>query len=301
MDKYFSLLFWKALRLSIRRSNMVLLVISFIISFLLFKIAENSDATGKFMGLSDESWLSVTASMFAATLFLFLQSFIGLISATEENVYRQKYREYVDTFELRNIFSQRGAPDILAVYESIIRNATKRIWAIGMTNRHVIDQHTDSIVNAIRRHPIDVRIAFWNPASKIQIAHREEDKLASLIDIQCELEDGAAGHANWDSTIKGRQNRLKARVEESGSCEGMIRIINISLPSNFSCLVVDEDLFFFPFLSGPESTNDPIIHCSANGGIGKRVYEHFERIMESGLVSETIYHRDANEDIIDRL
>jgi hypothetical protein len=269
MDKFFAVLFWKSLRRLINKSK--------------------------------NSWLSVTASMFAATLFLFLQSFMNLINSTEDNLYKLKYEEFVETFKLKEIFPQRGSIDIVNLYQKLTKKAEKRIWAIGMTNRHFIDQHKDSITKALQNHNIDIVIAFWNPTSTIESIINGKQKKHNMLDIQYALEDAASSNTNWEDSIKERQRKFKNHIEENSPLKGELRIVDLSHPTNFTCFVIDDELFFFPFLSGPESTNDPTIHCNITDGIGKRIYDHFDRVLNGNFIVDTVYHRKADENITDRL
>jgi len=301
MDKFFTKLFWKSLRFLINRSNIVLLIVTALISFLVFKLAELSGQQGTFLALSKASWLSVTASMFAATLFLFLQSFMNLINSAEDNIYRIKYDEFVEKFKLKQIFPQRGSTDILDIYKTLTGNAEKRIWAIGMTNRHFMTQHRENMTKALRDKPIDIIIAFWNPTTSLNSIINGEQKSHNMLDIQYHLEDGAPANSSWEETIKNRQREFRDHIKRNSPIKGELRIVNLSHPTNFTCFVIDDELFFFPFLSGPESTNDPTIQCCINDGVGKRIYDHFARILNGNLIVDTVYHRKADEDIVDRL
>ena len=309
MDKFFVKSFWHSLRILINKSNVVLLVITVIISFLIFKIAEISNQQGTFLTLSNESWLSVTASMFAATLFLLLQSFINLINSSEENTYQRKYNEFVETYKLKNIYNQRGSTEIVDKYKKLIENAKKRVWAIGMTNRHLLEQHNEKIKQNLLNKNIDIVIAFWNPTSKINSKINGEYAEFNMLDIQHLLESSHVGDTDWEQQINNRQRNFKNHINLLQNIKGEIRIVNLSHATNFSCFLIDDDLFFFPFLSGPESTDDPIIQCAINDGIGARIYEHFNKILNgdylrddnNNIVMEIVYHRRANENIIDRL
>jgi len=61
--------------------------------------------------------------------------------------------------------------------------------------------------------------------------------------------------------------------------KGQWRIANVSCVTNFTCMIVDDDVFFFPFLSGPDSTNNPTVWCSATHGVGRAIVDHIEKLL----------------------
>jgi hypothetical protein len=54
-----------------------------------------------------------------------------------------------------------------------------------------------------------------------------------------------------------------------------------SLPTNFSCMVVDSSVFFFPYLAAGESWQQPMLYTSSQTGIGENIVKHLTKIFNS--------------------
>jgi hypothetical protein len=277
MNKYVSKLFWQLLRQSIDKIKIITIILCVLIPFLLVWGIESRSAP--FCGINADSWRAVAGSIFAASLFLTIQSFIFYLKDTKESLYKKQYDKIIEENGIKSIYTQRGGNDVIGIYENLIKNSERRIWAIGMTNNHFCKQHFDKILDKMDTNKssgktIDVVISFWNP----NISFYDDDKkerLHKIIDVQHIIE----GNNGKQHDIKDKIYKLIEKVEKR-KLKGTFKIVYTSLPSNFTCFIIDDDVFFFPFLSGPDSTNDPTIHCDASKGIGKSITAHIEKIIE---------------------
>lgn len=295
MNKYFSQQFWKLFKLTIKRSEIIAIILSAAISFLLFALIEKNKQ-GIFWGISVDSWRAVASSIFAASLFLFIQWIIAQLKHTEDNFYKIQYVNLIENNGIKSIYYQRGGENIIALYKQLIANSKRRIWAIGMTNNHFCDQHFDNILDRMEKrrgdfgsgNPIDFVVSFWNPSISF-FDDAKNQNLEKILEIQSFIEKGSFPHSNWQKIVESKKNELIKKIETRRNLKGNFKITYTTLPTNFTCFVIDDDVFFFPYLSGPDSTNNPTIHCDSLKGIGISITNHLEKLLKTSEVVDTVY------------
>ena len=215
------------------------------------------------------------------------------------------WSDLVDEQGLKNIFTQRGSENAVKTYADLIRNADKRVWAIGMTNRHFLRQHTHTLLEGLKTKDLDVVISFWNPSATLRVpledASEDAQTERSIIEVQATLEQGASPNTDWANLVAEVELEFIKRLDELPSIAGQVKILHCSHTSNFTCLVIDTDLFFFPFLDGTDSTNDPIIHCQTTRGIGRRIELHLSGLIPRSTFCDLIYHRVHHETRVNRI
>jgi hypothetical protein len=297
VNRHFAALYWGAVRQAIERMRMAAMLLTFVVSLLLLLLTDVSP-TETVLNVSKAAMLGVSGSFFAASLFLLLQSLIDAVAGAKEDVYKRYYEAVADRYGVKALFSQRGGDDVISLYSRLIASARSRIWAVGMTNRHFLLQHEEPIIEALRSHRIDVRISFWDPDATIQ-AHGEATPLIGLQDLA--ETGGVRAGSDWSRVIKDRQRAFATSIAGAGPLRGAVRIMNSRSPAAFSCLIVDDDVFFFPFLAMPESTNHPTLHCGASSGVGRDVAKHVGLLFSNELLSTIVYHRADNEDRVNRI
>jgi hypothetical protein len=269
------------------KSKISSIFLTAIIAFFVFLVIERDHAQS-IWGVSRDSWQSVATSILAAAIFLFIQWIITLLQETEPILYKNSWNEFVNTFGLKKIYNQRGSREIQKLYSKLIQNAKYRIWAFGMTNKHFVHQHKDQVLKKLLKQNIDVVIGFWDPNTVITNSKTQISK--PIIDIQNYIENNTESK-NLQVIIEKRQKEFIKDLQKH-KVKGTLKIINISIPSNISCLIIDDDVFFFPFLSGPDSTNDPIINCCLENGIGKSVFEHFDQVLKKNELFDTVFEQN---------
>ncbi|NUQ77827.1 MAG: hypothetical protein HUU21_30190 [Polyangiaceae bacterium] len=283
---YFASLWTATLYHAIRQSNWIAIAVTGVFSLILFIAAEVSPTEGTW-GISKASWLSVCGGVFASFLFLCIQSMLSALKATNRDMYKAAFNELVEKHGIKTVFSQRGSDDVITLYRKLLSSPRRRIWAIGMTNKHFVDQHLESLVHVLTSYQIDLVIAFWDPSTTL-IVRQNGGRARSIIEAQSALE-GNPG-SKWGETIRQRQLRIANAVKDQ-PIRGDVRIVNVSSVTSFSCFIIDDDLFFFPFLANTDSTNDPTIYCAAEGSVGRSIIDHFTKLLQNSEVCTTTYHQ----------
>lgn len=267
----------------IQRINWFAIVITLLIALLFLAATASGDQATLVVGFSKATWAAVAGSVFAASLFLSVQSIIDAIKEAAPTLYKKFYDSMVHDIGLKGIYEVRGSKTN-EIYKSLITKAEKRIWAIGMTNRHFIDNHQSAIVHLICNKPIEVIVAFWDPGAKLEINSSGKRTSQSIIESQLNFEHGTVNSAtHWAATIKKRQNELLTVVKQAKATNGELTIMNLAVVTNISCLIIDDDVFFFPFLAAIESTDGPMIHVTANDKLGQPIVKHFEALFNSKI------------------
>jgi len=231
--------------------------------------------------------LSLLGSILAGSIvFLTIQFFSKLLLSSTKVSNEIYYKDMFIDNGLETIFDKRG---INIEYAKRISKSKKRIWAIGMTNGNLIKHQLENILKQVAfRKEMDVIISFWAPNTILNSNSSPATfQPVSIINQQLKIEDGKTISPN---IITDRIDSIKKRYEAvKTSKTGNLKILESSLPSSFTCFIIDEDIFFFPYLSTVESTSSPTILCNINRGIGKVIFEHFEITLKSSKVSKELY------------
>lgn len=283
MKKFIAKKYWHTLKIMIDKSEIIIGLSVFIIALLVFYIIENK--TTDFWGISIKSWSAVFGSLLAASAFLLVQFVIRITKKTKRNVSEEQYEHLCEEQGVKTVYEQRGSTEIIDLYKSLIEKSTRRIWAIGMTNRHFCDQHFNVILPKVKSKGFECIISFWDPNVKMIGSDFEEN----IFGMQEIVEKNKNKGSNYLDTIEERVRNLIHEIEQHKSLKGSIKLLYTCTPTNITCFVIDDDVFFFPFLSNPESTNSPTIHCDATIGIGHQILAHFESVFENVKITKIRY------------
>jgi len=283
LSKHISLLFWKALGKIQYLPLTVVFILIIVIIVLIIEFVNDDNLV--FFGDKDLT-LSILSSMLAgAIVFLLIELFTKIYLAGKKESTAIYYDEMFVKNGVEEIFLTRG---INSEYEKRIKKAENRIWAIGMTNGNLIKHQLDNIISRITFvENIDVVISFWSATSSFTKAY-ETQKDISIINQQLHIEDKKTIE---NKLITNRFEQIKKKyISVRNTKSGKLKIVEMTLPSNFTCFIIDDDVFFFPFLSAVESTSSPIILCNINRGIGKEIYKHMKYVLSENEVTRVIYN-----------
>jgi len=311
-DKLFATLIWKSIRGLITFSSFATVLLMTIFSVFVLVYAENlasnpQNLNQKIFWLSKAAWLGICGSIFASAVFWGVQAIIALFNRAKRDTYEQTYRTLVEDFGVNTIYELKGGNEACHEYKRLIERANKRIWAVGMSNRNFSRQHMPTIIESIKNNSsLDVVVAFWNPDAYLvvqnsrledarSIGQTEKDPnrnklMLPVFVAQATLEERAPDSAK---EIRERQNELKELIQrENSAIKGNLRIVNLSMVTYISCMIIDQEVFFFPYLSGDDSNGSPMIYCDASRGIGKQVAEHIDNLLNNkrfGIFCEEFY------------
>ncbi|HUW10616.1 MAG TPA: hypothetical protein VM537_12865 [Anaerolineae bacterium] len=275
-DRWYVLAYWRILRRALDWHKGLPILLTAGIATLLMTRTQDLDKST--WGVSSAVWLAVTGSVLASALFGLIQWVISSAAESSQSLLKDSYRGLVEENGIRQVFSQRGDDVVLKVYKELIARAEERVWAIGQTNRHFTDQHKDALAKALDRRGMDVVVAFWNPLTELVTPSHAVGRRC-IVEVQSAIERTPGSSEGWRNEIAQRQASLAAAFSKAEPMKGQWRIANVSCVTNFTCMIVDDDVFFFPFLSGPDSTNNPTVWCSATHGVGRAIVDHIEKLL----------------------
>ncbi|MFW2516357.1 hypothetical protein [Aliarcobacter butzleri] len=216
--------------------------------------------------------ISVLASMIASIVILLFYRFFDAKDKINIDIFEK--------FGVKDLYSKKT--EAVSDFTNSIKKAKKRVWAIGMTNGAFIREQQDHIANNLKKNDrLDVKIIYWDDCTKVI----KQDNNKSIIDIQKALESqlsiNCLNDINDGNSMKEIQDSIKQlKTKISVEHQERIEIGFLSIPSSFSCLLIDDDLYFFPFLCGRESNIAPMIRCDAQKDIGQPIVKHFEHIFK---------------------
>ena len=254
-------------------------------SYLLLLTVSSKPAVWMVAGLSKETVVRVAGSMFASALFFFLiQLLLALRTAPKEADHAYFAQMNVE-HGVKNVFVQRGGKEALSAYEKALQTASHRIWAVGLSNRRFLNHQIDALHAALtraRKH-IDVKVVFADPDCRLRIGTRE----ISILDVQTHLEDKTEAAVDWHTVINDGIDRLRRLPTGPGA--GHLSVYLLRSPCFFTCLVVDDEVFFFPMVARAGSSQDPTIHVCAKGPLGTSIIDHLEGLVRMSNYCECVY------------
>lgn len=232
-------------------------------------------------------WQGVAGSAFAAVIVTLFQRptiFLDLAERKEQNDALSDLREK----GIIGAITQRGSAEATKFYAECLESARFRIWALGMTNQKLVEDHLSKIIELTKSHSsLDVVIGFWNPEAKIILPGQSDP--VPLADLQTRLEKKIITSNGTTKEIRSRQDQICKSVSVHGThIKGRIRLVDFSLPTNFTAFVIDEFVFFFPFLVNSYSTATPTIIARSDCPVGEAVVAHFETLLGGQPVAKAV-------------
>lgn len=277
MNENFAKIYWKILVKALRASPWIAAGLLIAIALLVLLVFEGRPLENKFLGLSIAVLLSVAGSLLAAALFWILHHIISLLEDSNTAVANEYFDKMHNQLGLLGIFEQRGELDAQSLYKSLIATATKRIWAIGMTNGSCINQNLDGILaQCQKRTNLDVRIFYWNPEALLSVDGGDP---VPIFEAQDRLESKGGSGTDWYVKVHGSLDVVTKIILTKGQLKSPIHIHMLSLVTNISCFIIDDHVLFFPFLSNSGSNLDPHMHFTTEKGIGELIFKHYSHIL----------------------
>lgn len=279
MNKDYTFQFWSVAAKAAKNSPWLVAVILLGVSILIVGYLEGQTAASKILTVSKESWLSIAGSLVASAAFLFIHNVLTLLQQAKTQVPMDYYEVIHNGFGIKWIYSQRGGSDIQELYRKLISNAKERVWAIGMTNNSFLAQHEDLVLSKCKTlSGFEMRLVFWNPATKLVVNGVDS---YCIFDVQNKLEEKIDSEINWGLKIDKRIDLVNKKIADAKISPGVAKVYKLSLVTNASCFIIDDDIFYFPFLSRSNSNLDPHIRLSAKNGLGKLIFEHYSYILSN--------------------
>lgn len=290
MNKAFVNKFWGVAASGLRASSWVVALFLCLAATLFTVWVQAETQSFRLFGMSRVTLLAVGSSMLASTIFWILHELLSLLKTTPEKVESEYFERLQKSAGIHSVHPQRGGEDAQRAYSRMIARARNRIWAVGMTNGAFVDQHFEKLISRCReRRGIDARICYWDYECQLNLP---SGKTIELFEAQERLEKGVeTSGVEWNAKMREQLGKVLGRLDSEDDLRSAIRVFLFAIPTNISVLVVDDDLFFFPFLSNSASNFDPHIHCSASCGVGGRIVGHYEKIMgksHGGLCREIL-------------
>lgn len=273
----------------IDRASIFVIILTALLSYLLFLIVELTSPSETFLSISRQSWHAIVGSILAASLFLCIHSLIGLLRTARTDVHSTFYKNIAEDFGLLSIFAQRGQDDAQAIYATLLKGAHNRVWAFGITNKHFLQQHSSTLVDLMRHRQIDIVISFWDPLATLSVSTPDQTSTEGIIQLQHRLEGAGPYSADWDGHVQRCIDKIAGDLAQLSKPTGRLRVFAVAHAANFTSLVIDDHVFFFPFLVGPDSTNDPMLHVTADRGLGKRIVRHYETVIAAQSVARILF------------
>jgi hypothetical protein len=260
-------------------------------SYLLLLSVSSRPAEWSAAGISKETVVRVAGSMFASALFFFVIQLLLSLRTTPAEAEHAYFAHMQVEHGIRDVFVQRGGSEALRKYEVLLQTASRRIWAVGLSNRRFLNHQTPAMEAALiraGRKSIDVRVVFADPDCRLKFGLRD----LSILDVQTHLEDKTEATVDWHKVIYDGIDRLRALPGGPGA--GHLSVHISRSPCLFTCFVIDDEVFFFPMLARAGSSQDPTIHVSAKSPIGESICEHLEGMFRTSTYCDCVYdnHRE---------
>jgi hypothetical protein len=245
--------------------HFAIIVIAGLIAICLLFIVTRQPPNWTLMTLAREVWVAILTSFGASALFALIAAFSDAFALKKQSLENEYFSEVRDVLGISSGRAHRI--DYLDVYRDRIKRANRRIWAFGTTNKAFISTHHAALTQKAKGNNMDIRIAFLDPEATLTVAG------APAISLLVALERMERGTATGSiAEIRGRLDGLSLTN---------IKILLVSAPTQFSCLVIDDVVFFFPFTAPSVSSHQPMLEVQADHIIGKSIIEHLDTLMTS--------------------
>ncbi len=241
------------------------------------------------LGFKPTTAVAIAGSLLASALFGFTSLAVSALRRGHEAGYQRLREAVADAGGIEYVFDERGGGRARQQYDQLIDGARSRVWAIGMTLEGFTEQHADRIANLVGLGLVqDVKIAFWHPGVELV----SDNFRRNILDIQQALETGNAprGNDSWSDEVEARVQRIRSVVPWCNPRRGRFSVHYLRLATNVTCLVIDDRVFFFPFVSGAPSHAHPTIEAHARYGIGKAIVSHYERVLKDSQFAPCIWN-----------
>jgi hypothetical protein len=169
---------------------------------------QSAGTTNLILGATPDFWRGVAGSCLAAGLIAIIQQITILAEKAENQIEGDFTNKFLEA-GLIQTFQQRGDDTVRQMYRTKIETAQTRIWAFGMTNQAMCQDHTERILEAAQKHSLNVVFAFWDPDTRMKLPCGASH---SLSDIQTMLEKGVSTESGTHSEIHHRQQNLVSKI-----------------------------------------------------------------------------------------
>lgn len=275
--------YWRALVAVIPAGHWLACVIVSSVAMVVYRIVQQVPEHTQLLLMDKESWLAMSRSICASAIFFLVTEAIVKIRNVPKNVQEQFSERMQSKLGLTDGFVQRGSTDALAAYEDVLRHAEKRVWAIGCTNaRFCQREETISRLMTAKDSRVDVRIVFLNPDALVRWNGHER----ALVSLQTSQENGTGHHGMG---IGDRIARLRVLAAGLTGATGRLRVYKLTTACLFTCLLVDDCVFFFPMLARSDSGQDPTLLATTREPVGKALLEHFTKVLAVPEFSEVVF------------
>ena len=276
-------MFWRAFSQLLRNAQWVAILLLVIVAYSAVALVEGVSETWRLGAMSKDVTLRLAGSLLSSAVFLFLVQLVTAIREAPGSAESAYFKSMHDRFGIKEAFEHRGEPVTLERYQEALQRASRRIWAIGMTNKRFVSSHSAAVQRALRRSSgMDVKLVFTDDT----LVLRWDGGEISAVELQTQLEEKAPG-TGGSPYLSSFVQKFKA-AHGSGDL-GRLQIFKLRSSFQFTCFVIDDDVFFFPMLARHGSAQDPTLLVDANGILGQALLNHFEGLFQSQLACTCVY------------
>lgn len=253
----------------------------FLLALLIIVGIQDTEDNSRIWNFEKAVALSIMVSIAASAIFFFIVEFFRFLFDRALSKELQKLKMLEETHGIEKIYLSKSEPEVINDYKSTISNAKKRIWALGLSNNQFVEQHLASIKDRMHKHnDLDVRVVFFDPDARVSRKEEIVDyPLVNLFDYP---------HNIYESN-KREYDIYKFSKKITSDKEVQVKAYFALIPSYFSMMVVDDKVFFFPFLVLPEdASSNPVMVINANTKFGNRLVDHVEHLTSNSFLCKKL-------------
>lgn len=231
-------------------------------------------------GLNRDVAIGVLASVAASCAFYAVLETGIHISDSSGRAELTRLSRFEDQYGISDALLNKSGDNAIELYRKSIQEAKIRVWAMGISNNQFIDQHWTNIKARKLQEPLlNVTVLFFDPESTVsRIGIQEGTPLINLFDFP---------EATYNSDKRASNVHKHSREIALDSIRPSVYLV--TLPSYFSMMVVDDRVFFFPFLAiAEDAASHPILVLDANKNLGERLVKHFIQLTRNTLLCRKV-------------
>ena len=255
-------------------------IIAFLILIWILNWAQSLAINDRILNINRDIAIGILGSIAASCAFYcIIESFIHF-SDTAGRTHLMRLMRFEETYGISDVIPNKSGKDAIDLYTSSIKDAQVRVWAMGISNNQFIDQHLKNIqARKLLKPTLDVKILFFDPESTVSNGRiKKGTPLINLFDFPEKI------YSSNKRPFNVRDHSEKVKQDPS-----LASAYFVTLPSYFSMLVIDDRVFFFPFLAiAEDAASNPIIVLNAQKNLGSKLVKHFEKLASNALLCHKV-------------
>lgn len=148
--------------MSRRISFIVGSLILFLVFIWILHWAQSLPPSGQILNLSRDVAIGILGSIAASCAFYSALELLLYLSDASGRAELARIKRFEEQYGISDVLLNKSGDNAIGLYQSSIKEARTRVWAMGISNNQFIDQHWDRIkIRKMENPTLEVKILFF--------------------------------------------------------------------------------------------------------------------------------------------